>query len=83
MGIIFFLLTVAIFFRWISHGWEHIVDSDGRGYYAYLPAIFTYHDLDFRYFFSGKLLGRDLIKRSLCIIVMKDMRGQQDIRIRR
>lgn len=49
------LLVLAIVFRWINHGWEHIVDSDGRGYFAYLPSIFTYFDLDFRYFFSGKL----------------------------
>jgi hypothetical protein len=51
----FLLLVLAVYFRWINHGWEKIVDSDGRGYYAYLPAIFTYFDLDFRYFFSGKL----------------------------
>jgi len=52
---IIFLLFLAVYFRWVSHGWEKIVDSDGRGYFAYLPAVFTYHDLDFRYFFSGKL----------------------------
>jgi len=63
------LLVFAIFFRWISHGWEHIVDSDGRGYYAYLPAIFTYHDLDFRYFFSGKLnVAADYTNNFLFII---------------
>lgn len=49
------LLLMSVWFRWVDHGWEKIVDSDGRGYFAYLPAIFTYHDLDFRYFFSGKL----------------------------
>ncbi len=49
------LLILAIVFRWVNHGWEHIVDSDGRGYFSYLPALFTYFDLDFRYFFSGKL----------------------------
>lgn len=49
------LLLLSVWFRWVDHGWEKIVDSDGRGYFAYLPAVFTYHDLDFRYFFSGKL----------------------------
>jgi hypothetical protein len=54
--ILFFtLLGLAVSFRWVDHGWEKIVDSDGRGYYAYLPAIFSYHDLDFRYFFTGRL----------------------------
>jgi hypothetical protein len=43
------LLALAIYFRIVDHGWEDIVDSDGKGYFCYLPAIFTYHDLDFNY----------------------------------
>ena len=46
--------AVLLFFivseRWIGknhENWRLIVDSDGRGYYAYLPAIFIYHDLYF------------------------------------
>jgi len=29
--------------------WGRIIDSDGKGYYAYLPAIFIYHDLQFKF----------------------------------
>lgn len=34
--------------------YEYIVDSDGKGYYAYLPAIFIYHDLSFNFFFENQ-----------------------------
>lgn len=30
--------------------WKGIVRSDGIGYYAYLPAIFCYHDLSFSFY---------------------------------
>ncbi len=29
-----------------------IIESDAKGYYAYLPAIFIYHDLNFRFFYQ-------------------------------
>jgi len=29
---------------------EGIIEADGKGYYAYLPAIFIYHDLNFSFF---------------------------------
>jgi hypothetical protein len=29
--------------------WDRIINSDGKGYYAYLPAIFIYHDLQFKF----------------------------------
>ena len=28
-------------------GWKHIITSDGRGYYAYLPALLIDHDPTF------------------------------------
>lgn len=31
-----------------EQGWKTIITSDGRGYYAYLPAIFIYGDLTFK-----------------------------------
>lgn len=31
-----------------EQGWKTIITSDGRGYYAYLPAIFIYGDLTFQ-----------------------------------
>jgi hypothetical protein len=30
-----------------GHGWSSVIDSDGRGYYVYLPAFLLYHDLTF------------------------------------
>ena len=30
--------------------WTGIIEADGKGYYAYLPAIFIYHDLNFGFF---------------------------------
>lgn len=29
--------------------WDRVINSDGKGYYAYLPAIFIYHDLQFKF----------------------------------
>ena len=41
-------IVIACFF-WGSESYRHrIVESDGRGYYAYLPAIFIHHDLSFQ-----------------------------------
>jgi hypothetical protein len=39
-----FLIT-----RTPTQKWDRIINSDGKGYYAYLPAIFIYHDLKFRF----------------------------------
>ncbi len=57
MGWIVFsiLLVLAVVFRWVDHGWEEIINSDGRGYYAYLPASIIFHDFKFNYFFDGSL----------------------------
>lgn len=30
--------------------YKRVIDGDGKGYYAYLPAIFIYHDLSFSFF---------------------------------
>ncbi|MCB9335982.1 MAG: hypothetical protein H6586_07525 [Flavobacteriales bacterium] len=35
---------------WGKDRWKGIVESDAKGYYAYLPAIFIYHDLNFGFF---------------------------------
>jgi hypothetical protein len=29
-----------------------IIESDGKGYYAYLPAVFIYHDLNYRFYYK-------------------------------
>ena len=50
-------LAIAIVLVWTSSNinWserraERIIKVDGNGYYAYLPAIFIYHDLGFSFF---------------------------------
>ena len=35
------------FFRGDPAGWKQIISSDGRGYYAYLPALLIDHDLSY------------------------------------
>jgi len=48
--IIGLVLTIVItVFFWGSTNYEYrIVNSDGRGYYAYLPAVFVQHDMSFQ-----------------------------------
>jgi hypothetical protein len=29
--------------------WDRVINSDGKGYYGYLTAIFIYHDLDYKF----------------------------------
>ena len=36
--------------NWGKNHWRGIIESDGKGYYAYLPAIFIYKDLNFGFF---------------------------------
>jgi hypothetical protein len=36
--------------KWSDKSWDGIVKADGFGYYAYLPAVFVYHDLNFSFF---------------------------------
>jgi hypothetical protein len=42
--------TVLIRYRWRENNWKGVVHSDGAGYYAYLPAIFIHHDLQYRFY---------------------------------
>lgn len=54
------LLTIfftAIILLWVSSNkywgkdrWKNILESDAKGYYSYLPAIFIYHDLNYGFF---------------------------------
>jgi hypothetical protein len=50
--VIIIALTVASSanIQWGGNHWRDIVESDGKGYYAYLPALFIYHDLNFGFF---------------------------------
>ncbi|MCB0478644.1 MAG: hypothetical protein KDC84_10795 [Crocinitomicaceae bacterium] len=36
--------------NWGKENWKEIVRTDGKGYYAYLPAIFIYDDLNFGFY---------------------------------
>lgn len=49
-----FILVVSIWvtanINWGSHRYTRIIKVDGNGYYAYLPATFIYHDLNFGFF---------------------------------
>lgn len=48
------IFTVMILYtakiNWKNGQWEHVIEADGKGYYAYLPAVFIYHDLNFGFF---------------------------------
>ena len=35
--------------KWGGQRWKDIISFDGKGYYAYLPAIFIYNDLQFSF----------------------------------
>lgn len=48
--LIFFVSIIYLFsVRWSGDNWKRIVDSDGHGYYAYLPAVFVQHDYQFNF----------------------------------
>lgn len=50
-------LALSVSYQWYTFDdekYERIVDSDGKGYYAFLPAVFIYHDLSFKFFFERK-----------------------------
>lgn len=51
-ALIFFLLLVSYSAKvnWKDGQWEHVLEADAKGYYAYLPATFVYHDLNFGFF---------------------------------
>ena len=44
------VLLVSINISWHKDHWRGIIESDGSGYYAYLPAVFIYQDLNFGFF---------------------------------
>jgi len=47
--ILFIYLICFLFLKTSDNPWERAIDSDGKGYYAYLPAIFIYHDLKYNF----------------------------------
>lgn len=60
--IILILLIVNLNSRWNPSRINGVIASDGKGYYAYLPAVFIYHDLNFDFFEKiekGKYYNKD------------------------
>lgn len=48
--ITFIVVIVSSNLHWGGDkNWTGIVEADARGYYAYLPAVFIYHDLNFSF----------------------------------
>lgn len=54
--IVLLSLTVCFFvttnIHWGKNKWQNIIEADAKGYYAYLPAVFIYHDLNFGFYDS-------------------------------
>jgi hypothetical protein len=47
-GIPLIIATGSFLYGVSEKGWDHtFINGDGKGYYAYLPAVFIYHDLTF------------------------------------
>ncbi len=44
------LILCASNINWGGDKWKNIILSDGKGYYAYLPALFIYHDLNLGFY---------------------------------
>lgn len=44
------MTAVSSNLNWGKNFWVGIIEADGKGYYAYLPAIFIYDDLNFDFF---------------------------------
>jgi hypothetical protein len=40
--------------RWKGDSWKSTIQSDGSGYYSYLPAVFIYQDLQYRFYLDLK-----------------------------
>jgi len=51
IGIIILLMTIiSANLNWGKDYWKSIIKADAKGYYAYLPAVFIYGDLNFDFF---------------------------------
>ncbi len=48
--ILLVLIVVSSNMNWGKDHWKRILSSDAKGYYAYLPAVFIYQDLNFGFF---------------------------------
>lgn len=44
------MIIISSNVNWEGERWKNILESDAKGYYAYLPAVFIYNDLNFSFF---------------------------------
>jgi len=45
-------ILLFLFFKNPGVPWDRSINSDGKGYYAYLPAFFIYHDFTYKFIAS-------------------------------
>jgi len=64
---IIFIVIIVVFsaanVKWGDQRWHSLLRDDGKGYYAYLPAVFIYQDLNFHFYDeieAGKYQDRNL-----------------------
>ena len=50
MAICLIMILVTSNINWGGDRYKGVLESDAKGYYAYLPAVFIYHDLNFTFF---------------------------------
>jgi hypothetical protein len=50
IAIVVLMIGISSNLNWGKDHWKDIIATDGKGYYAYLPALFIYHDLNFGFF---------------------------------
>ncbi|MCX6234310.1 MAG: hypothetical protein NT175_06235 [Bacteroidetes bacterium] len=48
-------LLYSVKVNWGEGQWPRLIQSDGKGYYAWLPAFFIYHDLNFGFYEKTEL----------------------------
>ena len=44
------LIFITSNLNWYGENWKDYLESDAKGYFAYLPAVFVYQDLNFGFF---------------------------------
>jgi hypothetical protein len=67
------LICFAGVYRWQNVSEEPLIETDGQGYYAYLPAVFIYHDLQF--LFVDSVAGKYYPEDKLANYVIETQRG--------
>lgn len=48
--LILLMLAYTAKINWKNGQWQHAIEADAKGYFAYLPAVFVYQDLNFSFY---------------------------------